>query len=64
MQMIVRRFIQPLPPGNRRQPLPRNTVIFGDCIEAMAKLPGESVDFVLTDPPYIARYRDRSGRTV
>lgn len=23
-----------------------------------------SVDFVLTDPPYLVRYRDRSGRTV
>jgi site-specific DNA-methyltransferase (adenine-specific) len=30
----------------------------------MAKLPGESVDFVLTDPPYIARYRDRNGRSI
>ena len=27
-------------------------------------LPSESVDFVLTDPPYLVRYKDRSGRTI
>ena len=42
----------------------RNTVMHGDCIDLMGKMPPESVDFILTDPPYIVRYRDRSGRTV
>jgi site-specific DNA-methyltransferase (adenine-specific) len=41
-----------------------NTVIHGDCIAAMDRMAPESVDFVLTDPPYIVRYRDRSGRRV
>lgn len=27
-------------------------LILGDCIEAMKKIPDNSVDFVLTDPPY------------
>lgn len=43
---------------------PENTVIHGDCIEVMASMPAESVDFVLTDPPYLCGYRDRQGRTV
>lgn len=44
--------------------IPENTVIHGDCITVMAGLPAESVDFVLTDPPYICNYRDRQGRTI
>ena len=43
---------------------PRNTVLHGDCIGLMGKMPRESVDFILTDPPYLCRYKDRSGRTV
>jgi DNA modification methylase len=41
-----------------------NTVTCGDCIDVMAHLPRSSVDFVLTDPPYLVRYRDRTGRRV
>ena len=39
-------------------------VITGDCIKVLARLPDRSVDFVLTDPPYIARYRSRDGQSV
>ena len=42
----------------------RNTVLQGDCITQMQRLPGGSVDFILTDPPYLVRYRDRHGRTI
>ncbi|WP_293402058.1 MULTISPECIES: hypothetical protein [unclassified Neorhizobium] len=42
----------------------RNTILLGACINLMQRLPGGSVDFILTDPPYLVRYRDRSGRTV
>ena len=38
--------------------------MLGDCTALMGRLEAASVDFVLTDPPYITRYRDRSGRTV
>ena len=44
--------------------LPRNTVLLGDCIDQMQRLAPGSVDFILTDPPYLVHYRDRSGRTV
>ena len=39
-------------------------VIQGDCKSVLQTLPTESVDFVLTDPPYLVRYKDRSGRTI
>lgn len=41
-----------------------NTIIQGDCIEGMSRLDTGSIDFVLTDPPYIIGYRGRDGRTV
>jgi len=41
-----------------------NRVIHGDCIDVMAALPSESIDFILTDPPYIVGYRSRDGRTI
>jgi DNA modification methylase len=39
-------------------------VIQGDCKAVLRTLPNESVDFVLTDPPYLVRYKDRSGRSI
>jgi site-specific DNA-methyltransferase (adenine-specific) len=30
----------------------------------MATMPAESVDLVVTDPPYLANYHDRSGRSI
>ena len=41
-----------------------NRIIHGDCTEVLKTLSAESVDFVLTDPPYGVCYRDRSGRTI
>lgn len=41
-----------------------NRIIHGDCNEVLATLSSESVDLVLTDPPYGVRDKDRSGRTV
>lgn len=41
-----------------------NAVLEGDCAEVMKTLPSASVDFVLTDPPYIVDYRDRRGQTL
>ncbi|WP_414836436.1 DNA-methyltransferase [Candidatus Nanohalococcus occultus] len=31
---------------------PRNQIIAGDCVEEMKKLPDDSVDLVITSPPY------------
>lgn len=41
-----------------------NRIIIGDCLDILPELPTRSVNFVLTDPPYIARYRSRDGRAV
>lgn len=39
-------------------------VTCGDCVDVMAHMPSACVDLILTDPPYLVRYRDRSGRTL
>ena len=41
-----------------------NTVLQGDCVQIMRGMKSESVDFVLTDPPYVNRYIDREGREI
>jgi DNA modification methylase len=47
-----------------QQQLPVNAILHGDCIEKMHKMPANSIDFILTDPPYLVNYRDRDGRTI
>jgi DNA modification methylase len=42
----------------------RNTILNADCLQLLPQLPAESVHFILTDPPYITRYKARDGRTV
>ncbi len=44
--------------------LPVDRILSGDCIDVLKGLPQASIDLVVTDPPYLVRYRDRSGRTV
>jgi site-specific DNA-methyltransferase (adenine-specific) len=39
-------------------------VMLGDCQELMRNMPGECVDFILTDPPYITDYCERGGRKI
>lgn len=41
-----------------------NRILHGDCVQLLKTLPTESIDLVLTDPPYFVRYRDRTGRTI
>ena len=41
-----------------------NTVLQGDCVEVMRRFRSCGVDFVLTDPPYLAHYCSRDGRKV
>jgi len=41
-----------------------NAIIQGDCVRVLPTLPAASVDFILTDPPYLIGYRPRDGRTV
>jgi len=43
---------------------PRNVVLHGDCISILGGFAPASVDFVLTDPPYLVCYRNRDGKSV
>jgi site-specific DNA-methyltransferase (adenine-specific) len=42
----------------------QNTIVNADCLQFLPQLPAESVQFILTDPPYITRYKSRDGRTI
>src|SRR3546814_8419793 len=42
----------------------RNWIFNADCIDVMDSFDTGSVDFILTDPPYITRYKSRQGHTV
>jgi len=42
----------------------RSAIIQGNCIEVMQTLPDRSVDFILTDPPYIAAYKSRDNQSI
>jgi site-specific DNA-methyltransferase (adenine-specific) len=41
-----------------------DTVAQGDCVELMRQMPAASVDFILTDPPYLVNYHSRDGRAI
>ncbi|HWR15502.1 MAG TPA: DNA methyltransferase [Terriglobales bacterium] len=41
-----------------------NSIVHGDCIQVMCQLPAQSVDLILTDPPYLVNFRDRAGRSI
>ena len=49
---------------NQQHSFPSNRILLGNCIELMSNLPANSIDFVLTDPPYLVNYRDRYGRSI
>ncbi|HHS1693595.1 TPA: DNA methyltransferase [Shigella flexneri] len=38
--------------------------VLGNCIDVMARIPDNAIDFILTDPPYLVGFRDRQGRTI
>ncbi|MCB1055047.1 MAG: DNA methylase [Acidobacteria bacterium] len=39
-------------------------LINGDCIDVLRGARPERVDLVITDPPYVVNYRDRTGRRI
>jgi len=45
-------------------PIRANSIIQGDCLTVLPQIATGSVDFILTDPPYLVRYRSRDGRRV
>jgi proteasome lid subunit RPN8/RPN11 len=41
-----------------------NRILLGDCVQVMGQMPSDSVDVIVTDPPYVCRYQARDRRTV
>lgn len=41
-----------------------NQIITGDATQTLQTLPDGCVDLVVTDPPYLVKYRDRTGRSL
>lgn len=39
-------------------------MVLGDSVEIMGKMPNGVIDFILTDPPYLVGFKDRSGREI
>lgn len=39
-----------------------NRIICGDYLKVMAEMPEKNIDLIVTDPPYLVRYRARDGR--
>ena len=50
--MLKERTRAPSVKADPRALLPLNTIIPGDCVEAMRTLPSASVDLIFADPPY------------
>jgi adenine-specific DNA-methyltransferase len=44
--------------------LPTDQILQGDCVTRMKAMPAQSVNFIPTDPPYLAHYQSRDGRKV
>lgn len=40
-----------------------NRVIHGDCIDVLHTMPPDSIDLVVTDPPFLTNFHDRTGRS-
>ena len=50
-------------PENPFSQLPLNTVICGDCVSVMARLPAQCARLVIADPPYFRVLRDQKWDT-
>ncbi len=35
--------------------------VLGNCIDVMARIPDNAIDFILPAPPYLVGFRDRQG---
>nr|AUN36883.1 adenine-specific methyltransferase [uncultured bacterium] len=46
------------------RPRTDEVIACGDCVELMKEIPSDKIDLVVTDPPYLANYTPRDGRTV
>lgn len=41
-----------------------NTVVHADCLQFLPQIADRSVNFILTDPPYLVGYKSRDGRKI
>ena len=41
-----------------------NHIHLGDCIHVMQHMPSHSINLIVTDPPYLVNYTDRTGRRI
>jgi DNA modification methylase len=41
-----------------------NLVICGEATQILSTYKANCIDLVITDPPYLVRYRDQDGRTL
>jgi site-specific DNA-methyltransferase (adenine-specific) len=58
---LIERLSGHAPP---RPSVQESRLLHGDCIEIMRTVPDGSVDLIVTDPPYLVRYKSRDGRTI
>ena len=42
----------------------KNQILCGESTNILSQFANETIDIVITDPPYLCNYKDRSGRTV
>jgi hypothetical protein len=58
----------PSPNGDAKAQVPATgrtgNIVHGDCVQTMRPMHSGCVDFILTDPPYLVRYRSRDGRSI
>ncbi|MEX2174757.1 MAG: site-specific DNA-methyltransferase [Pirellulaceae bacterium] len=57
-----RELFTPMPQNGRQSPLPVNAVVQGDAGQVLATWPAESVDCLVTSPPYWQQRDYRGGR--
>jgi len=40
-----------------------NRAVHGECIDVLGRFPARSIDCIITDPPYLVNFVDRTGRS-
>lgn len=48
----------------QKQHIHTDRVLWGDCVKTMAHLPEQCANLIVTDPPYLVNYTDRTGRRI
>jgi site-specific DNA-methyltransferase (adenine-specific) len=51
-------------PNRKDKEMILNDILCGNSADLLAQVPEGSIDLVVTDPPYLVNYRDRTGRSL